>query len=230
MQVFDIEPFTQTTGDFHRAVGTKTGFPVWSFEVVDLPDGYEGCLPSDGLGVAFRAVDVTPVDVNASGRVSLDALSKVDGANFELKSNAKNRFMASKSASNMFNLTAEYGEQYPGSAKLFITDAGTSSGTPAPGHQTHNGSAFDVRYLDGSGNNVHSTNGAAIADCGSPKFNSRTSEALPVAMSRVILGDPRFGFRGLRSHSGLWPLDRHDPRLCEQGTAGPPRTRRCCQP
>lgn len=145
-------------------MGTKTGFSVWSFEVVDLPDGYEGCLPSDGLGVAFRAVDVTPVDVNASGRVSLDALSKVDGANFELKSNAKNRFMASKSASNMFNLTAEYGEQYPGSAKLFITDAGTSSGTPAPGHQTHNGSAFDVRYLDGSGNNVHSTNGAAIAD------------------------------------------------------------------
>ena len=98
----------------------------------------------------------TLVGSNANGSVDLIDLSGAQGANFTVKDGASNTFMATQSAANFFNATAEYGQKYPGSDKLIVTDAGTSTGDPAVGHQTHNGSAADVRYQDANGRNIQS--------------------------------------------------------------------------
>lgn len=115
-------------------------------------------------GVFVKGADLASssfVGANADGRVDLNALSGASGANFTVKDGAANTFMATQSAANFFNTAGAYGKMFPGSDKLVVTDAGTSSGGLAAGHQTHNGSAADVRYQDANGRNIQNGNASA---------------------------------------------------------------------
>ena len=121
-------------------------------------------------GVFIKGADLASssfVSANNNGRVDLNNLASVSGANFEMKDGAANTFMATQSAANLYNTAAAYGKAFPGSDKLVVTDAGTASGAPAKGHDTHNGSAVDVRYQDANGRNIQSGFASAgMADVG----------------------------------------------------------------
>lgn len=104
------------------------------------------------------------ISANDSGRVNLNDLAGAPGANFDVSSGAKNPFVSIGTASNFYNLASDYGKQFAGSSKLFVTDAGTANGSPAGGHQTHNGGALDLRYQNIMGQNIQDPKAVFQAD------------------------------------------------------------------
>jgi len=112
------------------------------------------------------ADDVADYTANKKGYISLTALADDPDANFEVKAGAQS-YLSLKNAVGFFNTAEQFGEKYPDSAPLFVTDAGLASGANYPPHATHGqGRAVDIRYVDENGNPLRGPSAATDADAG----------------------------------------------------------------
>ena len=113
-----------TTGNANSVRGISGGTDVWQNKMAQTSGIIASGFSLSGLnGQAFAApggvfvmgadlASSTFVSANNNGRVDLNSLASVSGANFEVKDGAANTFMATQSAAYLFNASAAYGKAF----------------------------------------------------------------------------------------------------------------------
>ncbi len=156
------------TGELWVASGNASNPYSWVDKCGKNQTCYETVAAVVGTDVQIygskNASDVTSYSANADGYVDLNAVSSHADAAFSVKSGSPS-FLSPQSAAGFFNTAADYASRFPGSAGLFVTQAGEADGARRGQSKTHNfGRSVDLRYQDAAGRNIQGRRAANAAD------------------------------------------------------------------
>lgn len=126
---------------------------------------------------ARDAKDVTSYAANSHGYVNLNNVAQNSSSSFEVKPGSTS-YASPETTAAVFNVAEAYRAQFPGSDKLYLTQAGRPDGARRGPSKTHNlGRSIDLRYQDATGRNLQGQTAGAMADITRMNFLVRSATA-----------------------------------------------------